>query len=286
MELPKTKHVPSTELSDYVLLFAGEKKIGKTSIANEFPEAFIVECEPGNADHIECYREDVGTWNKFEQCVGLLEKEPTRFKTIVLDEIPNLFRYCEAQVCKELAIDSLGDAGWGKGWNALRNKMLVTLARLQSLPVGVIYTAHTAVKEFTDRTGRKQDRLEINAGKMLNEILDSNVNTWLVFVYDAEGNRHCICQGDSFIKAGVGLPGRFRTTDGHLLKTFPLGESPQQAYQNIIRAFNNGYDSTGSENYEQPIFAPKTTNQAGSRPTNTTSNGTLSPGQAKSKFVK
>lgn len=281
MELPTKKHVPSNNLSDYVLLFAGEKKVGKTSIANQFPEAFIIECEPGNADHIECYRQDVATWNQFEQIVSLLEKEPTRYKTVVIDEIPNLFRYCELQVCKELAIDSIGDAGWAKGWNLLRNKMIGTLARLQSLPIGVIYTAHTAIKQYTDRTGAKKDRLEINASNMLSEILDANVNTWLVFLSDKDGNRNCICQADSFIKACVGLPGKcFRTTDGHLLKQFPLGESPEEAYANILKAYNNGYDSTGSENYVPPAV------QTQSRPANTNSGGTVSSGQAKSKFIK
>lgn len=280
MELPTKKHIPSTELSDYVLLIAGEKKVGKTSIANQFPNAYTIECEPGNADHLECFKTDVGTWNQFEQILSLLEKNPTQYNTVIIDEIPNLFRYCTAAVLKELAIDSLGDAGWGKGWDTLRLKFSTAMSRLLCLPFGVIFTAHTVVKEFTDRSGNKRDRLEINASKMLNEFLDGCVNTWLVLLFNQNSERYAICQGDSFVKAFVGLEGRFRTTEGHLLKNFPLGESPEEAYQNLIRASNNGYDSTGSETYEPPIVVQPT------RSANTSGGTTMSSGQAKSKFVK
>ena len=51
MQLPKNKNVPSDDLADYVLMIAGEKKIGKTSLAAEFPDSFVIEGEPGNAAH-------------------------------------------------------------------------------------------------------------------------------------------------------------------------------------------------------------------------------------------
>lgn len=286
MELPTTKHVPSNNLSDYVLLIAGEKKVGKTSICNQFPNAYTIECEPGNADHLECFKTDVGTWNQFEQIVTLLEKNPNQYSTVIIDEIPNLFRYCTAAVLKELAVDSLGDAGWGKGWDTLRLKFSTAMSRLLCLPFGVIFTAHTVVKEFTDRSGNKRDRLEINASKMLNEFLDGCVNTWLVFLFNQNSERYAICQGDSFVKAFVGLEGRFRTTDGHLLKNFPLGESPQEGYQNLLRASNNGYDSIGSENYEPPVIPAKTNNTGLAGRQNTASGGTMQPKPSASKFIK
>lgn len=286
--LPKQKHVPSTNLSDYVLLFAGEKKIGKTSIVSQFSggNTLIGECEPGNADHIECYKIDIGSWGQFEQMLSLLEQNPTQYGTVCIDEIPNLFRYCQTKVMQDLGIDTMQDAAYGKAWDLLRNRMMGGLARLQSLPIGVIYTAHTEVREYTDRTGQKCDRLEINAAKMLNQILDGCVNTWLVFLYNKEGDRYCVCQADSFIKAGVGFPNNFRTTDGRLLKTFPLGESPQEAYSNIIRAFNNEFSSTGSENYEQPILPPKANSIGQPGRQAAASGGTMQQRAAANKFIK
>ena len=94
IDLPKPKHVPSTNLFDYILLFAGEKKIGKTSIASQFADGntFILECEPGNADHIECFKQDIGSWGMLEKTLTALEQNPGKFGCVCIDEIPNLFR--------------------------------------------------------------------------------------------------------------------------------------------------------------------------------------------------
>jgi len=239
--LPSQLNTPSNNLFDYRYMLAGVKKVGKTSFCAQFKNHIILECEVGNAKHLKCRYIDIGSWNAFLQVLNLLEKNQNYCDMICVDDIPSLHSYCESFVCRNLGIDHPSELDYGKGWSSVKNELNKGLVRLHNLKKGVIYTAHTSVVDHKDKKGKKWSRIETTCSGIADRIMDNLCHFWAVMDYDENKEREMIIQGDISIKAGHGLNEHFKTKEGKPIRSIKLGNSPQQAFINFEKAFNNEY---------------------------------------------
>lgn len=241
ISLPTEYNVPPQDISQYVIMLAGEKKIGKTSFAAQFPDHYIIECEPRNAIHLHCRHTDVGNWKEFVQVIDLLEKNKGYAKTVVIDDIPTLHGYCQDHICKQMGIDHPQDKAHGKAWGALDAEFQKQLLRLHNLGVGIIYTGHTKKIEDETRSGKRFTRIESYGGAGCIRWLDAKIHLWAVMLFDGEGNRELIISGDDYIKAANGLAETnfINQLDGKPLRFIPMGQSAKEGYNNFIKAFHN-----------------------------------------------
>lgn len=237
LKLPTEKTPPSESLQDYSILLFGEKKIGKTTLASMFPDNLLLMTEPG-AKSLDVFKMPVRTWKEFKKIIRLLRKDH-RFRTVTVDTVDLLFKLCDAQVCKDLGIDHVSEADWGRGWSAVRDEFTTQMAELMGLEKGVILISHSTEKEIKPRSGPKYDRIQPTMPNTARDICEAMVDIWGYFHYDGR-DRILTIRGDEHITAGHRLQTRFRYK-GKELEHISMGESKEEAYENFISAFDNGY---------------------------------------------
>jgi len=232
LTLPDEPTVPVGELGRYSMLLYGLEKIGKTSLAAQFPEAFFLLCEPGGKA-LSLFSREVKNWGQFKTYLDLLDKNPTRFGTVVVDTVDLAFKYCEEYMLRKLGIVHESDEEWGKGWSLVRNEFAMTMARIINGPRGTIFISHATEKKLKRRDGRSSDRIVPTMPNQARQVLEPMVDIWAYYQYSDGGKRILTIRGDDFIAAGHRVKEHFvGVTD------VSMGDSPEEGYRNYVAAFN------------------------------------------------
>jgi hypothetical protein len=236
---------PSTKLSEYSLLLFGEKKIGKTSFAAQFPDAMFLMFEPGGKA-LRIYQALVSDWPTFVAYVDELEESDGRFTTVVLDTVDLAYDRCFSHVCSELGIDHPNDErDYGKTWGVIENEFIKQLSRLLNMVGGTVFLSHDQLREVTHRDGTQYDRLGPSMPKQASRFLEGVVDIWAYYGYWGR-ERRILIRGDELIGAGCRLEENFRTLSGEPVVTIPGGASAKEAYQNFTKAFRNKLADDGA----------------------------------------
>jgi len=150
--LPKEKTKPSRDLAAKTILLYGPPKIGKSTLASQFPGAIFLECEPG-LNELEVFKMPAYSWDAFKEACKLLAEGKHAFRTIVVDTVDNAFRYCTDAVNAQNSVQYEGDLPHGKGWAFVKNEWHRVLTKLASLPYGLVLISHAQDKRIETRTG-------------------------------------------------------------------------------------------------------------------------------------
>ena len=230
--LPKERSKASKNLEDYTILLYGPKKIGKTTFASMFSDAFFLMCEPGSKA-LEIYQRPVRKWADFKAYVDLLAADK-RFKNVVVDTADLCYLYCERYTCSRLGVEDLADAVYGKGWRSCKIEFIQAINKLQHSGKGVIFLSHSAEKEVELADGSEIVRVTSTMSKQAAEILEATVDIWVHYRYTAAGGREFVVRGTQKIDAGT------RTKKNFLgISRIPAGINEQEAHANFVAAFEN-----------------------------------------------
>ncbi len=240
--LPTDLIEPLDDILAYSFLFHGEKKIGKTTLANQGKgKTLFLQADPPQ----KAYRRIeylIGTWKKSRKAIkALCMGEALNYTRVVIDGADSWYHLCQAYVCEKLAIEHPTDEPWGKGWSALRHEFTSAVDQLLGLPIGVWFLCHSTWKEVEQADGDKALKLLPTLSNMAEEILNGKVDAWIAYDYRREA-RTLICRGSERVGAGhrldtAGHP-HFRYTNGRPMRYIPAGDSPKETYENLLSAFD------------------------------------------------
>jgi hypothetical protein len=239
---PTKKSVVADNLTDFSILLFGERKIGKTTLCAQFPDAFFLMCEPGGKS-LEVYQptdEDgiskpVENWEEFLGWVSMLE-ENDRFNPVVIDTVDKARDMAFTYVCKREGVEHPTDAGrWESAliWNKITKELMDAINRLLTMRRGLILISHAQVREIKTWDERTFDKLTSTLSGKIGEAITSVVDLWAYYGYEGK-KRSLIIRGDSFIDAGCRLKHHFKGMD-----KVPMGKSEEEAYGNLMAAFSN-----------------------------------------------
>jgi|JI10StandDraft_1071094.scaffolds.fasta_scaffold00467_8 hypothetical protein len=261
--LPTDLSEPSDSLQDYSILLYGAKKIGKTTLASMFPGAYFLMTEPGGRA-LRIYQTPVTTWKTAKDALRALEKNPGKFRTVVVDTVDMLYQLCFAHVGKIEGWDHPSEEAWGKGWAALRKELSDYITRLMALPMGVVLISHATEKEVQKRDGTKYDRIQPTMSGMARDLVEAMVDIWMYYDYDGE-ERVLLLQGDDHIAAGHRLQEHFRAPDGvRYVRSVPMGNAPEVGFKNLMAAFDNTLPVPDDVDEPPPaVAAPKAVKKMG-----------------------
>ena len=155
--LPTEPTQPKTDLSAFNYIIFGPPKIGKTTLASQFPDAVFLATEDGQ-NALECYRVGLDSWSKFLDACGELMTGEHPFSTIVVDTVDNLWGLCQQFVCEKRGIEHESELAYGLGSELIRAEFFRALTKLSMLPYGLVLISHSVSREVTTRTG-KYDRV-------------------------------------------------------------------------------------------------------------------------------
>lgn len=150
--LPTTKTPPKTSLEDFTYLIYGKPKIGKTTFANQFENTLFIATEAGLTGQ-EAYQVPVDNWETFKKVVEELAEEKHIFRTVAIDTIDNLYKFCIEWGNSSLGIVHQSDAAYGKAYDLINSEFLKWLTRLSLLPMGLIMISHAKEREIKPRAG-------------------------------------------------------------------------------------------------------------------------------------
>lgn len=243
-KLPETLSKPVDNLGGYVMLVYGAKKIGKTTLCSVFEDSLFLFFEPGGKA-LRIYQEPMTSWKKFTRFIDLIIKDK-RFKTIIIDPADYAYDECMEEVCNLLGITHPTEAGYGKGWNAVKKEFINQILRLTRAGKGVIFLSHQKEEEIEDRHGKTFMKKTNTMSRQAKEVLEGIVDIWAN--YDYEGKKRVLTiLGDDYIDAGHRLKERFRYTDGTRIRKINMGNSEVEAHEAFISAFNNKLEKPMSE---------------------------------------
>jgi hypothetical protein len=251
--------VPPTSLRSYSILLFGAKKIGKTTICSKFPNPYFL-CTEVGTKALRVRKSDCFDWDHFVGYTDLLCQEADPERTVVVDTIDKAYDFIYDKTCKALCIDSpTEEKDFGATWKKIRRTFGEQVERLCSLPGGVIFLSHETEKEIELLDGSKIERVQPTMSKQALSEVEGIVD--VIGYYGYQGSQRVLrLDGDQTLVAGCRLEENFLIkggspgVPGDQVLRVPMGESSQQSYNNLMRAFDNA--QTTQDGQEPKAAAP------------------------------
>jgi hypothetical protein len=238
LSLPDEATEPEDDLWKSLILIFGEKKIGKTELLAQVPNAIFLATEVGYKG-LRIFKRDVTSWKEAKGYAKLLKKDK-QYKLVVIDIADILYDLCFVYVCEKMMIDHPNDEAFGKAWYEIKKEFESLFLSLAQTGKGVALISHAEEKEVKMRDGDTYDRIMPTMSKQARKVIEGMVDVWACYQY--EGRRRVLTiAGDDHVAAGHRFGERFRTPDGRPLRHIDMGRTAQEGYRNLMLAWDNKY---------------------------------------------
>lgn len=220
--LPRKKHKPKGLRYSSAVLF-GRPGGGKTYLMTTFKNCISIDLE-GGTRMMETSAIEPRTWAELQGALDALETEPHAYDTVSIDTADRAYDLCTESVCRDLGIQTVGEAARGRGWEILKQRWrrfvfrVINLTSVDGRKLLPFFLCHEKVVALTKsvngapvETGRRSVSINMqNTGK-------SNLLPMVDFVFhlflDDKGDRYLRTQATdtpeySIEAKGRGTPGR------------------------------------------------------------------------------
>lgn len=171
------------------LLIYGPEKMGKTTLASQFPAPVFLQTEAGESAGLEL--DSFGHLTSYDQVIealGSLASGDHAYRTVVLDSVSELEKLVWAKTCQLNNWSSIEQPGYGKGYvetdygwrevvdalNYLRNERGMI----------VILIGHATITRFDDPETQSYSRYDIDLHKRAEAMLKREVDAILLVKKD------------------------------------------------------------------------------------------------------
>lgn len=241
IEFPEDEEPSIQSLSQAKILFHGETKIGKTLTALQFPQTYLLMCEPGGSG-VTTRKKTITSWKQYRAIIeGLKDVPLEKCKTVITDTVDFAHDYCFRETCIKEGVDHPSEKGYGKVWDAIKAEFIEVMDMLTKQKRGIIFISHTESKPFQERFGGSYDKLVPTMANRAREYVGAIVDLTAYFGYYS-GKRFMTIEGSENLDAGHRLEERFwvKGKEGSVrVHSIPMGLNAKTAYDNLVKAFNN-----------------------------------------------
>lgn len=247
IKLPSKVNLPPANLGEYILCLYGEKGIGKTSLASQFPGSLTFMFEPGRRNlpikQVPQVGEPPLTWERFVEYIDLLTADgPTEeFSTINVDTIDRAYEACVDKVCADQGLSHPGEIkDFGRTWDLIKREFEAQLNRLHYAGFGLIFTSHSKVQEIESHSGTESYNLitptcKNQAWGYLKAVADFA----FYYGYGANRTRTLTLRGNELVWSACGTDGHFNTKTRRAIAELILPDDPKAAYETFMDAYDN-----------------------------------------------
>lgn len=171
MILPENKRRTIDQASRKKVWLYGAPFSGKTTIADSFPDPIMLNTD-GNlnsftAPYIEIKetlegRTPIKPWDNLKGAIDALQKG-SDYKTIVVDLVEDCYEHCRRWCYEKYGFNHESDAGFGKGYDIIRNEFLTVFKKLLTLNYNIVLISHEDTsKDITRKSGDKITSIKPN----------------------------------------------------------------------------------------------------------------------------
>lgn len=128
----------------YVLVYS-LPKVGKTSLAAQFPRALLCAFEIGYHALPGVKAADISSWSDFKKVVQQLKlpKAKEMYDTVIIDTVSIATDLCEKYILAQNDVETLGDIPWGQGWSQYKKEFDTPFRELTQLGYGIVFICHS-----------------------------------------------------------------------------------------------------------------------------------------------
>lgn len=257
---PDDLNEPPNRLTDYCILIFGEKGIGKTSLAAQFPHTLTIMTEPRRRNLRirqvsveprtlkEMYAmkkvtrhtgENFQTpWQFLGEVVSEALTDPT-VKTLALDTIDRIYDMALTHHCYEREIadpSALND--YGATWRDIKVDFEDLLRRILASGKGLVLLSHARLRPVEVRGGDGYDILCPTCTPAAFDILKALTDYAFYYGYFSK-QRAMFLRGNDLIWSACGVDDRFMSPQGDPLTVISMGKSASESYTNLTAGFDN-----------------------------------------------
>jgi len=162
-----------------ILLF-GPPKIGKSTLASQFPKSIILDADDGYR-WLRVKKIKIVKWAEVLDVGGQLqhaqdEGRDLGYRTIVFDSVESLYDMCFRYACVINKMDHPSDKPYGQGWQLIAEEFSTVVRAFTMMGLGVIFISNSDHKTVTDEFGKEvtieQPRLPKAAEKAIGFLCD------------------------------------------------------------------------------------------------------------------
>lgn len=119
-------------------------KVGKTTLACQFPRNLLLGFEHGWNAIAGAKAVDITKWSDFKMVLRQLEKQEARemYDTITIDTVGIAWEFAEQYVCAQHGVQKISDVPWGQGYKDLAREFESSLRKITQLGYGLVIIAH------------------------------------------------------------------------------------------------------------------------------------------------
>ena len=252
----ETIDVPSSFMQ-FVTLIYGESASGKTSTCAKAPGSYTIQCDVNrrglkirqtnipstSLEKLQANLSEPSPWEVIVRTIELVCEDDS-VETVIID---NFRLYCEHasnHYCKQNAVDNLSEMNdFGTSWNNVDSMFLDQLSNIVNAGKGIILIAHQKEIEETlpDGSTIKQVRPDVSGRPF--QAIRSITDFAFYLGFNGEGGRELTLRypgTDIWTKCCTDeSEPRFFDPKGNPVRKIKCGDSPQQAWDNLMKSWNN-----------------------------------------------
>ncbi|WLA86859.1 ATP-binding protein [Bradyrhizobium elkanii] len=163
-----------------IITIYGVPKIGKSSLAAEFPRPVFIQTAAGEsvpagivADTIE-----VRNYNDLCEAIGALVNEEHSYATAIFDSTTGLENIIRAEACARNGWKTIEEPGYGKGYKIAATIFLEYIDGIMTLrslrQMAVVQLGHCDISRFESPTTDPYSRYRVNLHKDAADIIEAN----------------------------------------------------------------------------------------------------------------
>lgn len=242
--LDLTPHKVSKDLRGYSVLFYGDIKTGKTTIASKFPNSLILAFEKGYSALPGVYAQPINNWSEFLKSLREL-KDPeiqAKFETIVIDTADIAYEYCESYICNVEGVDAINKIPFGQGFTKTGKEFDQKLRQIVQMGYGLVLISHAADKVFQNEDGTEYNKIV--------PTLPNKARLISSRMCDIIGYSRTV-EAEEGIKTYLYMRGTPRFEAGSRFKYTP--DKIEFSYNNLVKAISDAINTQASEDGDQFI---------------------------------
>ena len=249
---------PPDNLLDHAFLIYGESGIGKTSICSKIPGSYIIQCDPNrkglgirqtNIDNttliqLKKVRPKLTPWDKVVLTMDRICDDDS-VKCVVIDNFDLFYQSIFRHRCYQIGInDPSEENDFGQTWRDIEDNMTQQLNRLLYSNKGVVLITHEQTKEV-EAGSSTYERIEPACMKAPFRWIKACTDFGFYLSYGDSGERIWNIRGDReiWLKSCTDEDSpHFYSPDGEPVRQISAGNSPREAWANLIKSWNNELD--------------------------------------------
>lgn len=246
-----TPHEVSKDLSGYTVMFYGEPKTGKTTIASKFPKALLLAFETGYLAIPGIMAQPINKWSEFKQVIKQLkdEKAHGQFSNIIVDTADIAYDLCEKYICNQAGVSAINELPYGQGWSKASKEFDEALRAIPQMGYGLVMISHSQDKTFKDENGEEYNQIVPTLANRPRLIVDR--------MSDIIGYAHPVQEEDGTTHTVLYMRGTPRFIAGSRFKYTP--DKIEFTYDNLVNAISEAIDKQADEDNGKFVTEKRTT---------------------------